>query len=471
MRACLNCLRGGTCVRVQVPTCRACVRIQVPTCVRTYVRKDAHRQRSTRAEQHDWHDWHDCRTYIRTCTFRRLAHLPSTARITCTTGTIGTTRADSTTLAMVALGTFGTSVTPCIVGTLGVACQHGTAVTHTCAHVRTYVRAFLAARTTGTDGSEGREEEDAENARTFVRTRQDPCPRAYACSALLGPSSGALAAPHRMSASAYRVPLANGEWRFMWVAVEADEVDHNQALQGFQAQSSTSSTIEHFKATQDLQAQSSTTKCSKHIKHNQALQGLEGVSDEGCPDAAAVAGQPVPSQQYSPRQAHLEEQAKHDQAFPEEQRFGNLLATRHGVSEKGSKGGGKGDQPGASMREPWLLDEQRLDRYQLGYDDPGAQRHHDLSTWHGSQRYFSDQAPQHLNHAGPGYEVDVQRRKYMSIGEMNRNAWRDAVPFHTRQRFKHTQSLLDDVGVHEPVRGDDLVPPDADPAYVRTYVP
>ena len=351
---------------------------------------------------------------------------------------------------MVALGTLGTSVTPCIVGTLGVACQHSTAVTHTCAHVRTYVRAFLAARTTGTDGSEGREEEDAENARTFVRTRQDPCPRAYACSALLGPSSGALAAPHRMSASAYRVPLANGEWRFMWVAVEADEVYHNQALQGFQAQSSTSSTTEHFKATRDLQAQS---------------------SDEGCPDAAAVAGQPVLSQQYSPRQAHLEEQAKHDQAFPEEQRFGNLLATRHGVSEKGSKGGGKGDQPGASMRESLLLDGQRLYRDQLGYDGPGAQRHHDLSTRHESQRYFSDQAFQHLNHAGPGYEVDVQTRKYMTRGEMNRQAWRDAVPWQTRQRFKHTQSLLHDVGVHEPVGGDDLVPFDADPAYVRPYVP
>ena len=93
--------------------------------------------------------------------------MPSTARITCTTGTIGTTRADSTTLAMVALGTLGTSVTPCIVGTLGVACQHSTAVTHTCAQVRTYVRAFLAARTTGTDGSEGREEEDA-CMRTYV---------------------------------------------------------------------------------------------------------------------------------------------------------------------------------------------------------------------------------------------------------------------------------------------------------------
>ena len=226
MRACLNCLRGGTCVRVQVPTCRACVRIQVPTCVRTYVRKDAHRQRSTRAEQHDWHDWHDCRTYIRTCTFRRLAHLPSTARITCTTGTIGTTRADSTTLAMVALGTLGTSVTPCIVGTLGVACQHSTAVTHTCAHVRTYVRAFLAARTTGTDGSEGREEEDAENARTFVRTRQDPCPRAYACSALLGPSSGALAAPHRMAASAcfaHRMAAwGDGQWRLILIEEEGE---------------------------------------------------------------------------------------------------------------------------------------------------------------------------------------------------------------------------------------------------------
>ena len=144
MRACLNCLRGGTCVRVQVPTCRACVRIQVPTCVRTYVRKDAHRQRSTRAEQHDWHDWHDCRTYIRTCAFRRLAHLPSTARMTCTTDTIGTTRADSTTLALVALGTLGTSVTPCIVGTLGVACQHSKAVLHTCAHVRTYVRSRIS---------------------------------------------------------------------------------------------------------------------------------------------------------------------------------------------------------------------------------------------------------------------------------------------------------------------------------------
>ena len=256
----------------------------------------------------------------------------------------------------------------------------------------------------------------------------------------------------------------------MWVEEEEGGVDHNQALQGLQAQSSTSSTIEHFKATQDLQAQSSTTKCSKHIKHNQALQGLEGVSDEGCPDAAAVAGQPVPSQQYSPRQAHLEEQAKHDQALPEEQRFGNLPATRHGVSEKGSKGGGKGDQPGASLREPWLLDEQRLDRYQLWYDDPGAQRHHDLSTWHESQRYFSDQAPQHLNHADPGHEFDVQRRKFMSRGEKNRKAWRDAVPCHTRQRFKHTQSLLDYVDVHGPVRGDDLVPPDADPAYVRTYV-
>ena len=234
---------------------------------------------------------------------------------------------------------------------------------------------------------------------------------------------------------------------------------------------STSSTIEHFKAIQDLQAQSSTTKCANHIKHNQELQGLEGVSDEGCPDAAAVAGQPVPSQQYSPRQAHLEEQAKHDQALPEEQRFGNLPATRHGVSEKGSKGGGKGDQPGASIREPWLLDGQRLDRYQLGYGDPGAQRHHDLSTRHESQRYFSDQAFQHLNHAGPGYEVDVQTRKYMTRGEMNRQAWRDAVPWQTRQRFKHTQSLLHDVGVHEPVGGDDLVPFDADPAYVRPYVP
>ena len=466
MRACLNCLRGGTCVRVQVPTCRACVRIHIPTCARTYVRKDAHRQRSTRAEQHDWHDWHDCRTYIRTCTFRRLAHLPSTARITCTTGTIGTTRADSTTLAMVALGTLGTSVTPCIVGTLGVACQHSKAVSHTCAHVRTYVRAFLAARTTGTDGSEGREEQDAENARTFVRTRQDPCPRAYACSALLGPSSGALAAPHRMAASAYPSPWFDGEWRLMWVQCE---VDDNQALQGLQARSSTSSTIEHSKATQDLQAQSSTTKCSKHIKHNQALQGLEGVSDEGCPDAAAVAGQPVPSQQYSPRQAHLEEQAKHDQALPEEQRFGNLPATRHGVSEKGSKGGGKGDQPGASIREPWLLDGQRLDRYQLGYDDPGAQRHHDLSTWHESQRYFSDQAPQHLNHAGPGYELlfDDPMRKYRARGERNRTQWRDAVPAYTRERFNQPQSLLD-----RPVRGDDLVQPDAeDPAYVLTYAP
>ena len=212
MRACLNCLRGGTCVRVQVPTCRACVRIQVPTCVRTYVRKDAHRQRSTRAEQHDWHDWHDCRTYIRTCTFRRLAHLPSTARITCTTGTIGTTRADSTTLAMVALGTLGTSVTPCIVGTLGVACQHSTAVTHTCAHVRTYVRAFLAARTTGTDGSEGREEEDAENARTFVRTyatrpvstsvRMQRAPRPKQRSTCRSPPHGG-----------QRVPRPMGRWR------------------------------------------------------------------------------------------------------------------------------------------------------------------------------------------------------------------------------------------------------------------
>ena len=274
-----------------------------------------------------------------------------------------------------------------------------------------------------------------------------------------------------MAASAYLGPWADGKWRLMWVEEEEGEVDHNQALQGLQAQSSTSSTIEHFKATQDLQAQSSTTKCSKHIKHNQALQGLEGVSDEGCPDAAAVAGQPVPSQQYSPRQAHLEEQAKLDQALPEEQRFGHLPATRHGVSEKGSKGGGKCDQPGASMREPWLLDEQRLDRYQLGYDDPGAQRHHDSSTWHESQRYFSDQAPQHLNHADPGHEFDVQRRKFMSRGEKNRQAWRDAVPWHTRQRFQHTQSLLDYVDVHGPVRGDDLVPPDADPAYVRTYVP
>ena len=299
------------------------------------------------------------------------------------------------------------------------------------------------------------------HARLYVRTRQDPCPRAYACSELLGPSSGALAAPHRMAASAYPSPWSDGEWRLMWVDCE---VDDNQALQGLQAQSSTSSTIEHSKATQDFQAQSSTTKWSKHIEPNQALQGLEGVSDEGCPDAAAVARQPVPSQQYSPRQAHLEEQAKHDQALPEEQRFGNHPATRHGVSEKG-------DQPGASMRGPWLLDAQRLDRYQLGYGDPGAQRHHDLSTLHGSQRYFSDQAPQHLNHAGPGYEFDVQRRKFMSRGEKNRKAWRDAVPCHTRQRFKHTQSLLDDVGVHEPVRGDDLVPLDADPAYARTYVP
>ena len=168
--ACLSQLPPRRYVRTCSCSHVSCVRAYSGSHVCTYVRKDAHRQRSTRAEQHDWHDWHDCRTYIRTCTFRRLAHLPSTARITCTTGTIGTTRADSTTLAMVALGTLGTSVTPCIVGTLGVACQHGTAVTHTCAHVRTYVRAFLAARTIGTDGSEGREEEDAENARTFVRT-------------------------------------------------------------------------------------------------------------------------------------------------------------------------------------------------------------------------------------------------------------------------------------------------------------
>ena len=216
----------------------------------------------------------------------------------------------------------------------------------------------------------------------------------------------------------------------MWVAQEAEEVDHNQAFQGFQRRSGRRAT-----------------------------------------DAVAVAGQPVPSQQYSPRQAHLEEQAKHDQALPEEQPFGNPLATRHGVSEKGYKGGGKGDQPGASMREPWLLDEQLLDRYQLGYGDPGAQRHHDLSTGHETQRYYSDQASQQLNHAGPRYEVDVQRRKYMYIGEMNRKAWRDAVPPHIRQKFQHTQSLLDDAGVHEPVRGDDLVALGADPAYVRTYVP
>ena len=313
-----------------------------------------------------------------------------------------------------------------------------------------------------------------QHARTFVRTRQDPCPRAYACSALLGPSSGALAAPHRMAASAcfaHRMAAwGDGQWRLIWIEEEGEEVDQQSSTQstieeeGLQAQSSTPSTIEHFKATQDLQAQSSTTKCSKHIKHNQALQGLEGVSDEGCPDAAAVAGQPVPSQQYSPRQAHLEEQAKHDQAFPEEQRFGNLPATRHGVSEKGSKGGGNGDQPGASMREPWLLDEHSMSIR------AGAQRHHHLSTWHVSQRYFSDQAPQHLNHADPGYECDAQRRKFLSRGERNRQAWRDSVPCHIRQKFKDTQSLLDDVGVHLPVRGDDLVPPDADPAYV-TYVP
>ena len=268
------------------------------------------------------------------------------------------------------------------------------------------------------------------HARLYVRTRQDPCPRACACSALLGPSSGALAAPRRMAASAYPGPCGDGEWRLMWVAQEAEEVDHNQAFQGFQRRSGRRAT-----------------------------------------DAVAVAGQPVPSQQYSPRQAHLEEQAKHDQALPEEQPFGNPLATRHGVSEKGYKGGGKGDQPGASMREPWLLDEQRLDRYQLGYGDPGAQRHHDLSTGHETQRYYSDQASQQLNHAGPRYEVDVQRRKYMYIGEMNRNLWRDAVPPHIRQKFQHTQSLLDDAGVHEPVRGDDLVALGADPAYVRTYVP
>lgn len=262
------------------------------------------------------------------------------------------------------------------------------------------------------------------HARLYVRTRQDPCPRAYACSALLGPSSGALAAPHRMAASAYPSPWSDGEWRLMWVDCE---VDDNQALQGLQAQSSTSSTIEHSKATQDFQAQSSTTKWSKHIEPNQALQGLEGVSDEGCPDAAAVAGQPVPSQQYSPRQAHLEEQAKHDQALPEEQRFGNHPATRHGVSEKG-------DQPGASMRGPWLLDAQRLDR----------SMRNDLEG----------------------------RNYYMGIAEMNRRLWRDAVSSHIREKFTHrTQSLLDDVGVHEPVRGDGRVPFDADPAYVRTYVP
>ena len=226
----------------------------------------------------------------------------------------------------------------------------------------------------------------------------------------------------------------------MWVEEVEGEVHHNQALQGLQAQSSTSSTIEHFKATQDLQAQSSTTKCSKHIKHNQALQGLEGVSDEGCPDAAAVAGQPVPSQQYSLRQAHPEEQAKHDQPGAS-------------MRESFRASGGKGDQPGASMREPWLLDGQRLDRYQLGYDDPGAQRHQYLSTWDESQRHFSDQALQHLNHAGPGHELlfDDQMHKFRARGERNRTQWRDAVPAHTRERFNQPQSLLD-----RPVRGDDL---------------
>ena len=123
---------------------RACVFRFPRVCVRTYVRmrtgKEARVQNSTIGTIGTI----VVRTYIRTCTFRRLAHLPSTARITCTTGTIGTTRADSTTLAMVALGTLGTSVTPCIVGTLGVACQHGTAVTHTCAHVRTYVRSRIS---------------------------------------------------------------------------------------------------------------------------------------------------------------------------------------------------------------------------------------------------------------------------------------------------------------------------------------
>ena len=260
------------------------------------------------------------------------------------------------------------------------------------------------------------------HARLYVRTRQDPCPRAYACSALLGPSSGALAAPHRMAAIArfaHRMAAwGDGQWRLIWIEEEGEEVDHKQALQGLQAQSSTPSTIEHFKATQDLQAQSSTTKCF----------------------------------------------AKHDQAPPQEQRFGNFPATRHGVSEKGSKGGGNGDQPGASMREPWLLDEHSMSIR------AGAQRHHHLSTWHVSQRYFSDQAPQHLNHADPGHECDAQRRKFLSRGERNRQAWRDSVPCHIRQKFKDTQSLLDDVGVHWPVRGDDLVPPDADPAYV-TYVP
>ena len=191
---------------------RACVFRFPRVCVRTYVRmrtgKEARVQNSTIGTIGTI----VVRTYIRTCTFRRLAHLPSTARITCTTGTIGTTRADSTTLAMVALGTFGTSVTPCIVGTLGVACQHGTAVTHTCAHVRTYVRAFLAARTIGTDGSEGREEEDAENARTFVRTyatrpvstsvRMQRAPRPKQRSTCRSPPHGG-----------QRVPRPMGRWR------------------------------------------------------------------------------------------------------------------------------------------------------------------------------------------------------------------------------------------------------------------
>ena len=173
-----------TCSGSRVSCVRAYSRSHVCTYVRTYVRKDAHRQRSTRAEQHDWHDWHDCRTYIRTCAFRRLAHLPSTARMTCTTDTIGTTRADSTTLALVALGTLGTSVTPCIVGTLGVACQHSKAVLHTCAHVRTYVRTFAhfsrLAQLAPTEARGGRRRMRKTHARLYVRDKTRAHERTHA---------------------------------------------------------------------------------------------------------------------------------------------------------------------------------------------------------------------------------------------------------------------------------------------------
>ena len=247
---------------------RACVFRFPRVCVRTYVRmrtgKEARVQNSTIGTIGTI----VVRTYIRTCTFRRLAHLPSTARITCTTGTIGTTRADSTTLAMVALGTFGTSVTPCIVGTLGVACQHGTAVTHTCAHVRTYVRAFLAARTIGTDGSEGREEEDAENARTFVRTyatrpvstsvRMQRAPRPKQRSTCRSPPHGG----QRVRTPAHG-PMANGGYC------------------GLQRKRRKLITIKHFKACKHnraLQAQSSTSRPLKTLKHNQAQRNAPSTS-------------------------------------------------------------------------------------------------------------------------------------------------------------------------------------------------